>query len=79
MEGFDARKARALAELESGERDRSRKGGLDAPIASLVKDINASQDLFTTSSCSGRISLFAQRPPASGSAKERKKVRSNAV
>ncbi|CAI5474525.1 unnamed protein product [Closterium sp. Yama58-4] len=49
-EGFDARKAAVLAALASAERDKSLKGGLDAPIADLVAEINGHDDLFTTSS-----------------------------
>ncbi|CAI5486115.1 unnamed protein product [Closterium sp. Naga37s-1] len=59
-EGFDARKAAVLAALASVERDKSLKGGLDAPIADLVAEINGHDDLFTTSSCSGRISLLLE-------------------
>ena len=38
--------------------DRSRKGSVDAPIFELVNVLNKSNDLFTTSSCSGRICLY---------------------
>ncbi|GJP83381.1 hypothetical protein CLOP_g13542 [Closterium sp. NIES-67] len=67
--GFDARKAAVLAALASVERDRSLKGGLDAPIADLVAEINGHDDLFTTSSCSGRISLLLEpHAPAAAAA-----------
>lgn len=39
--------------------DKSPKGGLDAPIVPLVYAINAHVDYVTTSSCSGRIVLYA--------------------
>ena len=55
---FDARKRRVLAALGSGEVDRSPKGGVDAPLAELIDWINAQPDWCTTSSCSGRISLY---------------------
>ena len=42
-------------------RDRSPKGSLDAPIADLVGMINAIPDYVTTSSCSGRVVLYAQK------------------
>jgi tRNA(Phe) wybutosine-synthesizing methylase Tyw3 len=40
--------------------DKSRKGSVDAPIASLCSKINSQRDIYTTSSCSGRISVFAE-------------------
>ncbi|CAI5494305.1 unnamed protein product [Closterium sp. Naga37s-1] len=67
-EGFDARKAAVLAALASVERDKSLKGGLDAPIADLVAEINGHDDLFTTSSCSGRISLLLEPHDAAAAA-----------
>jgi tRNA wybutosine-synthesizing protein 3 len=33
-------------------------GSLDEPVVELVKYINESKDYYTTSSCSGRISVF---------------------
>ncbi|XP_078687023.1 tRNA wybutosine-synthesizing protein 3 homolog [Branchiostoma floridae x Branchiostoma belcheri] len=41
--------------------DLSRKGSIDEPIVELVKFINGQEFLFTTSSCSGRISVFAEK------------------
>ena len=40
--------------------DRSRKGSVDAPIVELVELINAQADVYTTSSCSGRITVFGE-------------------
>lgn len=40
--------------------DKSRKGSVDAPIEGLIALINARGDVYTTSSCSGRISVFAE-------------------
>jgi tRNA wybutosine-synthesizing protein 3 len=51
---FDIGKAGVLGKL-----DKSPKGSLDAPIADTVHIINAHADFVTTSSCSGRIALFA--------------------
>jgi tRNA wybutosine-synthesizing protein 3 len=66
LSSFDARKARSLAALASSAPDRSPKGGLDAPIAELVTWLNGRADVCTTSSCSGRVSLYAH---AAGRAK----------
>ena len=54
---FAEQKAKILADLGRA-RDRSPKGSLDEPIRCLVNDINRHADYVTTSSCSGRISLF---------------------
>ncbi|PIK62072.1 putative tRNA wybutosine-synthesizing protein 3-like isoform X1 [Apostichopus japonicus] len=43
-----------------GAVDLSKKGSLDAPIATVVDFINSLDDFFTTSSCSGRIVLFSE-------------------
>ena len=52
---FDSRKACAL-----GGVDASPKGSIDAPIADQVQWLNSScPDLVTTSSCSGRVTLYA--------------------
>uniref|UniRef100_A0A0E0EBY0 tRNA wybutosine-synthesizing protein 2/3/4 n=1 Tax=Oryza meridionalis TaxID=40149 RepID=A0A0E0EBY0_9ORYZ len=73
---FDRRKAAALAALASPAPDKSPKGGVDAPIAPLLDALNSHPDLFTTSSCSGRVSVLAQPPQAEpGGAKTKKKAR----
>jgi tRNA wybutosine-synthesizing protein 3 len=51
---FDVCKRNVLGKL-----DKSPKGSIDAPILSLVGAINASLDYVTTSTCSGRISIFS--------------------
>ena len=56
--GFRIRRAHALESIASA--DKSRKGSVDAPIRELVDRINASDAMFTTSSCSGRVSLVAE-------------------
>ena len=50
--------------------DNSPKGSIDAPIRGLVDALNADPRFVTTSSCSGRISLFASTtaPPAAETA-----------
>lgn len=60
MAAFSGSKAAIVAELESSKTDKSPKGCVDAPIADLVAEINKHADFVTTSSCSGRISVFAE-------------------
>ena len=59
---FDKQKQKYLAELESGLRDKSKKGFIDAEIKDLVTAINVHADYYTTSSCSGRILLYSISP-----------------
>ncbi len=59
---FDKQKQKYLAELESGLRDKSKKGFIDAEIKELVAAINAHSNYYTTSSCSGRILLYSISP-----------------
>ena len=61
MSDFDRRKAKALAEIDAHV-DKSPKGSIDAPIRDLITYMNALPDLYTTSSCSGRIAIFSDRP-----------------
>jgi tRNA wybutosine-synthesizing protein 3 len=60
---FEARKQKILEQLDApdGEyHDLSPKGSVDAPIRDLIGEINKLQGLVTTSSCSGRISVFLE-------------------
>jgi tRNA wybutosine-synthesizing protein 3 len=41
-------------------KDKSRKGSVDVRALPIIRAINARSDMFTTSSCSGRISVFAE-------------------
>eukprot|EP00746_Dinoflagellata_sp_MGD_P139467 gnl/MRDRNA2_/MRDRNA2_72920_c0_seq1.p1 gnl/MRDRNA2_/MRDRNA2_72920_c0~~gnl/MRDRNA2_/MRDRNA2_72920_c0_seq1.p1 ORF type:complete len:673 (+),score=137.15 gnl/MRDRNA2_/MRDRNA2_72920_c0_seq1:101-2119(+) len=50
---FDTRKRQILSGL-----DKSPKGSIDAPIVDLLNFINAQDGVVSTSSCSGRVSLF---------------------
>ncbi|KAK3188377.1 hypothetical protein Dsin_027938 [Dipteronia sinensis] len=62
---FEQRKAATLESLSSSITDKSPKGTLDEPIVPLINVINSHPDYFTTSSCSGRVSIFshpANRP-----------------
>lgn len=64
MATFDARKALELANLAldaDADADRSRAGRVDARCVEFVREVCASEDFFTTSSCSGRVSVFADR------------------
>ena len=66
MATFDARKALerdavVLGDAEASARDRSRAGRVDARCEAIVREVFASDDFFTTSSCSGRVSVFAER------------------
>ena len=59
LEEFDQRKRASIQAITNFcELDKSPKGSVDEPIIQLVSFINAHEDLATTSSCSGRISLF---------------------
>ncbi|GER44932.1 tRNA wybutosine-synthesizing protein 2/3/4 [Striga asiatica] len=68
---FQKRKAAALAAMDSPAPDKSPKGTIDAPIIPLLAAINSHPSYFTTSSCSGRISILAQ-PTASPTAPKKK-------
>ncbi|CAL8466532.1 g6068 [Coccomyxa elongata] len=66
--GFTQRRSHVLALLEQNARDKSRAGGVDAPIADLVASLNSWPRIFTTSSCSGRVSVFAEPTAATRAA-----------
>ncbi|KAG8385740.1 hypothetical protein BUALT_Bualt03G0076600 [Buddleja alternifolia] len=68
---FQKRKADALAAINSPAPDKSPKGNVDVPIIPLLAAINSHPSYFTTSSCSGRISVLSQ-PTASPSAPKKK-------
>ncbi|KAI0497892.1 hypothetical protein KFK09_021130 [Dendrobium nobile] len=57
---FERRKAETLASLVAPWPDKSPKGSVDAAIAPLLDVINLHSSFFTTSSCSGRISILRQ-------------------
>jgi tRNA wybutosine-synthesizing protein 3 len=57
---FEKRKAATLASLGSADADKSPKGTLDAPIIPLINTLNHHPSYFTTSSCSGRVSILSQ-------------------
>ncbi|CAL9096891.1 unnamed protein product [Musa acuminata var. zebrina] len=62
---FEKRKAAVMATLAAPAPDKSPKGAVDAPIVPVLDALNRHHSYFTTSSCSGRISILAHgRRPA---------------
>ena len=60
MDKFQQMKFEILRKLNASVyTDKSPKGFLDAPIVELVNLLNSHKDYVTTSSCSGRIVLYA--------------------
>eukprot|EP00924_Labyrinthula_sp_SR-Ha-C_P011095 snap_masked-scaffold_51-processed-gene-1.21-mRNA-1 protein AED:0.34 eAED:0.38 QI:0/-1/0/1/-1/1/1/0/1241 len=55
---FYKRKEKRLNNLQSNTNDKSPKGSVDIPIVPLVNTINSIPKYSTTSSCSGRVSIF---------------------
>ena len=55
MAAFNKQKESCLSQA-----DLSKKGSIDDQIIDLVQYINAHENFFTTSSCSGRISVFSE-------------------
>ncbi|KAG0659019.1 tRNA methyltransferase tyw3 [Maudiozyma exigua] len=57
---FDQKKASILDEINSIQPDLSPKGTIDELCIPIMDLINSNSDMVTTSSCSGRISVFAE-------------------
>ncbi|KAF2466002.1 uncharacterized protein BDR25DRAFT_294644 [Lindgomyces ingoldianus] len=60
---FLAKKRTILEQLDTPDEeyhDLSPKGSIDQPIRSLISNINRLEGLVTTSSCSGRVSVFLE-------------------
>lgn len=57
---FAAHKSRVLAEVAAPGPDASPKGSVDVQILPLITRLNQHDRVFTTSSCSGRISVFLE-------------------
>lgn len=57
---FDQKKLSILGEINSTEVDLSPKGTIDILCLPIIKLINSHPDMVTTSSCSGRISVFLE-------------------
>ncbi|KAI7757017.1 hypothetical protein M8C21_004039, partial [Ambrosia artemisiifolia] len=69
---FEKRKKATLATMCSSEPDKSPKGEIDAPLIPLLETLNSHPSYFTTSSCSGRISILST-PTTSSSLKKKAK------
>ncbi|XP_057960653.1 tRNA wybutosine-synthesizing protein 2/3/4-like isoform X1 [Malania oleifera] len=67
---FEERKALALAAMGEAESDKSPEGTLDTLIIPILNTLNSHPSFFTTSSCSGRISILSQ--PAIPTTKSKK-------
>lgn len=60
---FDKKKKEILkqiGETNDDHHDASPKGTLDTPLVPLIDKINEHKDMVTTSSCSGRVSVFLE-------------------
>ncbi|KAG4302451.1 hypothetical protein PCK1_001287 [Pneumocystis canis] len=57
---FQKKKLNILYKFNNINLDTSKKGTLDEPIIDLLNLINSNSELVTTSSCSGRISIFVE-------------------
>ncbi|KAK5782436.1 hypothetical protein RI543_000373 [Arxiozyma heterogenica] len=57
---FDQKKKAILEEINSLEPDLSPKGTIDQLCLPIMHLINSHKDMVTTSSCSGRISVFVE-------------------
>ncbi|EPS57898.1 hypothetical protein M569_16919 [Genlisea aurea] len=68
---FQKRKTAAMADLNSPAPDKSPKGNIDTPIIPLLNVINGHPSYFTTSSCSGRISILSQDAASPSTAKKK--------
>lgn len=75
---FQKRKSQTLAAISSPLPDKSPKGFLDVPIISLIDAINSHPSFFTTSSCSGRISILCHRNPSPNANESDTKIKKKA-
>ncbi|CAR30011.1 hypothetical protein ZYGR_0AD07010 [Zygosaccharomyces rouxii] len=57
---FDQKKASILTGIDSEKPDLSPKGDIDVLCIPIIDLINSHQDMVTTSSCSGRVSVFVE-------------------
>ncbi|CAI4490215.1 CCQ_1a_G0019450.mRNA.1.CDS.1 [Saccharomyces cerevisiae] len=57
---FEQKKRAILNEIDSTQPDLSPKGTIDELCLPIIDLINASADMVTTSSCSGRVSVFLE-------------------
>lgn len=59
-DAFDTRKLKIMADITSSAPDASPKGTIDTHIIPLITLLNGHTDIVTTSSCSGRVSVFLE-------------------
>ena len=64
-DNFDKHKSRTLHDILHGI-DLSPKGSIDKPIVNIIRFINSLDNFVTTSSCSGRISLYVNERSSKG-------------
>ncbi|CAI4063083.1 hypothetical protein SUVZ_07G1960 [Saccharomyces uvarum] len=57
---FEQKKRAILNEIGSAQPDLSPKGSIDVLCLPIIDLINTSNDMVTTSSCSGRVSVFLE-------------------
>lgn len=57
---FDQKKRFLVAEIASSQTDASPKGTIDIQCLPIIDTINSHPDMVTTSSCSGRVSVFLE-------------------
>lgn len=60
QDSFTQKKASILESIQNSSPDLSPKGDIDHLCWPIIQLINSHDDLVTTSSCSGRISIFAE-------------------
>ena len=65
-DNFERRKSATVSSLvmtsgDDDDDDKSRAGRVDERVRDFVERVNACENIFTTSSCSGRVSIFAER------------------
>ncbi|AGO13823.1 AaceriAGL045Wp [[Ashbya] aceris (nom. inval.)] len=58
--GFDQKKKSILSGINSEGPDLSPKGDIDSLCIPIIDLINSHKDMVTTSSCSGRVSVFVE-------------------
>ena len=61
-DGFTQRKNVILQSLSSDFPDASKKGTVDEAAIPLIKFINSNENFVTTSSCSGRVAIYFDKP-----------------
>ena len=63
---YEDRRQHVLKQIQLGVTDKSPKGFIDDPIYDLITYINSLDGIYTTSSCSGRITVFEEGAQSKG-------------